>query len=304
MALLYDEIKWNKRKSLAITAFFVLFVLVVCFVFAEALGFFYGTETLGFALFPILMLVAIGSTFVSYYYSDKMVLAISGARPAEKGEFPHLVNTVEGLSIAAGIPLPKIYVIDAPAPNAFATGRDPGHSAIAVTTGLLKTMGRYELEGVVGHEMAHIKNYDIRLATFAVVMVGFVALLSDFMFRIGLRPGIGGGGGRRSGGGGAAIVLIAIFFAILAPIFAQLVRLAISRNREYLADASGALLTRYPEGLASALEKIAKDSRKVEHATDATAPLYISNPFKGNLLSGLFSTHPPIEERVKRLRSM
>ena len=198
--------------------------------------------------------------------------------------------------------MPKVYVIEDPAPNAFATGRDPKHSAIAVTTGLLNIVGRYELEGVIGHEMAHIKNYDIRLATFAVVMVGFIALISDFMLRIGLRGNSGGGG--RKGGGAAAIVLISLVLAILAPLFAQLVRLALSRNREYLADASGALLTRYPEGLANALEKISKDNHQLQHATDATAPLYISNPFKGKLLSGLFSTHPPIEDRIKRLRSM
>jgi heat shock protein HtpX len=306
MALLYDEIKGNRRKSLAIIAFFVIFVLVVCFVFAEALGMFYGSNGLGFALFPLLLVVTLASTLASYYYSDKVVLAIAGARPATKEEFPHLYNTVEGLSIAAGIPMPKIYVIEDPAPNAFATGRDPQHSAIAVTTGLLKIMGRVELEGVVGHEMAHIKNFDIRLATFAVVMVGLVSLLSDFMLRAGFRGRGFGGGGRRGGEGGLAIavVVISLALAILAPIFAQIVRLALSRNREYLADATGALLTRYPDGLASALEKISKDNNKLEHATEATASLYISNPFKGKLISGLFSTHPPIEERIKRLRAM
>ncbi|MFH1471224.1 MAG: zinc metalloprotease HtpX [Candidatus Micrarchaeota archaeon] len=306
MALLYDEIKWNKRKSVAIVFFFILFVLFTCFIFAEVLGFFYGESGLGFILFPAIMVVAILSSVFSYYYSDRMVLSISGARPAEKSEFPHLYNTVEGLSIAAGIPMPKVYVIEDPAPNAFATGRDPRHSAIAVTTGLLNIMGRYELEGVIGHEMAHIKNYDIRLATFAVVMVGFVALLSNLMLRMGFMGGFrGGGGGNRKGGGAVAIVFVlSLVLAVLAPVFAQMVRLAISRNREYLADASGALLTRYPDGLASALEKIAKDNHKLQGATDATAPLYISNPLKGKLISGLFATHPPIEERVKRLRSM
>lgn len=299
MVLLYDQINSNKRKSILIMVFFVLFALFTCFIFAEALGFFYGTETLGYVLFPVLLVIAIISTIGSYYYSDQLVLSISGARPVEKNEHPHLVNSVEGLAIAAGIPVPKIYVIDDPAPNAFATGRDPQHSAVAVTTGLLKVMDRYELEGVIAHEMSHIKNYDIRLATFAVVMVGFVALLSDFMLRVGIR---GRGGGRRGGGG--YIVIIAIVLAILAPIFAQLVRLAISRKREYLADASGALLTRYPQGLASALEKISKDKNGLIHASEATAPLYISNPLKGALFSGFFSTHPPIEDRIRILRAM
>ncbi|MFH1448656.1 MAG: M48 family metallopeptidase, partial [Candidatus Micrarchaeota archaeon] len=235
----------------------------------------------------------------SYYYSDKIVLRISGATPAEKKKYPHLVNTVEGIAIAAGLPVPKIYVIEDPAPNAFATGRDPHHSAVAFTTGLLNMMDRYELEGVIAHEMSHIKNYDIRLATFAVVMVGFVALLSDFMLRIGI---FGGGRGRRGGNG--AIVIIALVLAILAPISAQMVRLAISRNREYLADSTAALLTRNPDGLASALNKLSKDNHKLMRATDATAPLYISNPTKGKMLSGMFSTHPPLEERIRKLRAM
>jgi heat shock protein HtpX len=299
MVLLYDQINGNKRKSILIMTFFVAFVLVLCFVFAEAIGFFYGTETLGFVLFPFLLVLTAVSAVGSYYYSDQMVLSISGARPVEKSEYPQLINAVEGLSIAAGIPVPKVYVIDDPAPNAFATGRDPQHSAIAVTTGLLKVMDRYELEGVIAHELSHIKNYDIRLATFAVVMVGFVAIMSDFMLRIGIR---GRGGGRK--GGSTYVVLIAIVLAILAPIVAQLVRLAISRKREYLADASGALLTRYPQGLANALEKISKNNSTVTHATEATAPLYISNPLKGSLFSGFFSTHPPIEDRIRILRAM
>jgi heat shock protein HtpX len=306
MVLLYDQINSNRRKSWLIMAFFVLFVLFVCFVFAEALGLFYGSDTLGFLLLPFLLVIAMASAVGGYYYSDKLVLGIAGARPAEKSEFPHLVNTVEGLSIAAGIPVPKVYVIDDPAPNAFATGRDPQHSAIAVTTGLLKIMDRYELEGVVAHEMSHIKGYDIRFATFAVVMVGLVALISDFMLRFGFR-GWGGrsGGGRRGGEGLAlALFLLSILLALVAPIFAQLVSFAISRKREYLADANGALLTRYPEGLAKALEKISKDNHGLIHATDATAPLYISSPMKGSLFSGMLSTHPPIEDRIKILRSM
>jgi heat shock protein HtpX len=300
MAVLYNQISANRRNSLLIIAFFIALVFGLCFVFTEVIGVYSGNSSLGFVMLPVFLIPAAASAVGGYYYSDKIVLGLSGARPAEKSEFPHLVNVVEGLSIAAGIPMPKVYVIDDPAPNAFATGRDPKNSAIAVTTGLLKIMDRYELEGVIAHEMSHVKNYDIRLATLAVVMVGFISILSDFMLRsFAFR---GGRGGKKNEG--AAVLIIALVLAILAPIFAQLVRLALSRKREYLADADGALLTRYPEGLANALEKISKDQNQLLRANDATAPLYISSPFKGKLLSGLLSTHPPIEDRIRILRSM
>jgi heat shock protein HtpX len=234
---------------------------------------------------------------------------MSKARPVTKEEYPYLYNVVEGLSIAAGIQPPKCYVIDDTAPNAFATGRNPENSVIVVTTGLLDKMNRVELEGVIAHEMSHIKNYDVRLQTLVVVMVGVVALLSDWMRRT---FWWGGGRGRKSsrekgGSGGAAIILaLALIMAILSPLIAQLIHFAISRKREFLADASGAMLTRYPPGLASALRKIAADKEPLEAANKATAHLYIVNPLKdiGGAVNKLFSTHPPIEERIAALEKM
>ena len=250
-------------------------------------------------------LVAVAVAGGSYYNSDKLVLAMSRAREVSPKEYPHLYNTVEGLAIAAGMPKPRLYVIDDTAPNAFATGRDPDHSVIAVTTGLLEKMDRLELEGVVGHEMSHIRNYDIRFMTLTVVLVGVVVLLSDWL----LRSFWWGGRSREEGNGGGFIILmvIGLVMAILAPVIAQLIKLAISRRREYLADANGALLTRYPAGLASALKKIAADPEPLEVANKATAHLYISPPKQRGLtgkVRELWSTHPPTEERIKRLEAM
>jgi heat shock protein HtpX len=246
-------------------------------------------------------------TVGGYYYSDKIVLAISHARPVTREEYPYLYHTVEGLAIAAGVPSPHCYVIDDTAPNAFATGRNPKNAVICVTTGLLQKMNRLELEGVIAHEMSHIKYYDVLLQTVAVVMVGIVALLSDWM----LRSFWWGGGRRRSrersgGNAGAILLLVGIVLAILSPLIAQLIQLAISRRREFLADASGAMLTRYPAGLASALRKIAADPEPLEVANKATAHLYIVNPLKnvGGKVNKLFSTHPPIEERIAALEKM
>ena len=242
-----------------------------------------------------------------YYSSDKIVLAISRARPVTKEEYPYLFNTVEGLAIAAGIPAPRCYVIDDSAPNAFATGRNPQHSVICVTTGLLQKMNRLELEGVIAHEMSHIKNYDVLLQTVAVVMVGIVALLSDWM----LRSFWWGGGRKRDrekGGGSAGVIIftLGLVLAILSPLVAQLIQLAISRRREFLADANGAMLTRYPAGLASALKKLAADPEPLEVANKATAHLYIVNPLKNvkGRVNKLFSTHPPVEERIAALEKM
>jgi len=244
-------------------------------------------------------------SWVGYYYSDKIVLAMSGAHQVTHEEEPHLHNVVEGLALAAGLPKPRLYVIEDTATNAFATGRDPAHAALAVTRGLLDKMNRIQLEGVIAHEMSHVKNYDIRFMTLVSVMVGVVALLSDWMMRA-----MWWGGGRdreeKGGGGGiqAVLMVVALVLMILAPIIAMLIQFAISRRREYLADASGAMLTRYPEGLASALERLAADTEPLEAANKATAHLYIVNPLKGGGLNSLFSTHPPIEERVRRLREM
>jgi heat shock protein HtpX len=257
---------------------------------------------LGYAGTAVAVVLAVLSAWGSYYYSDRIVLTISGAQPAPRERYPHLYNAAEGLAIAAGIPVPRLYLIGDTAPNAFATGRDPQHAAIVVTTGLLDKLDRLELEGVLGHEMAHIQNYDIRLSTMAAVLVGVIALLSDWFLRS-MRWGRRRGS-RQSGGG--LLLLVGLVLALLAPLAAQLLRLAVSRNREYLADASGAMLTRYPEGLASALEKISGDPEPLEVANKATAHLYIINPLRewGGWANSLFNTHPPVEERVHRLRAM
>lgn len=297
---IYTQIDENKNKSLLIMVTFVAIISLLAFVFDKAGGFGYGL------LVPALAFSTI-SAVGSYYYSDKIVLAISGARLVEEKSNPELYRLVENICIAAGLPKPKIYTIDDSAPNAFATGRDPNHASICFTTGILSKLNRMELEGVVAHELSHVKNYDIRFMSLVTVLVGTVTLLADWYLR-----SFWYRGRRReekeAGNFGAVLLIIAIVLAVLSPIFATLIQFAISRKRELLADASGALLTRYPEGLASALEKIASDKESLEAANRATAALYIVNPFKGEQLKGfltnLFSTHPPIEERVRILRSM
>jgi heat shock protein HtpX len=299
---MYEQIASNKRKSILLVLFFLGLIFLLAWLFDQMVGM--GTEGLIAA-----GVIAMAMTIGSYYASDKVVLAMSKARPVTKEEYPYLYNVVEGLSIAAGLPTPRCYVIDDTAPNAFATGRNPQNSVIVVTTGLLDKMNRVELEGVIAHEMSHIKNYDVRLQTLVVVMVGIVALLSDWMRRT---FWWGGGRGRKAsrdkgGGGGAAIILaLALIMAILSPLIAQLIRFAVSRKREFLADASGAMLTRYPPGLASALRKIAADKEPLEVANKATAHLYIINPLKNiaGPVNKLFSTHPPVEERIAALEKM
>ncbi|MEM4390186.1 MAG: zinc metalloprotease HtpX [Candidatus Micrarchaeia archaeon] len=299
MGTLWDEIAANKRKSWALVAIFVLFVAFLGFLFGYVLAGGIG----GFLCLTFAGILTILLAIMGYYNSAAIVLAVSRARPATKEEFPFLINAVEGLAIAAGIPAPRVFVMDDDAPNAFAVGRDPAHAAVCVTTGLLTRMNRLELEGVLAHEISHIRNYDVRFATLAVVLVGVVTMLSDVFMRSIFRGGLSSRE-RRGGGAFIFLVVLAVLFAILSPLFANLLRLALSRQREYLADASAAQLTRYPEGLASALEKMARESKRVEAATEATAPLYIVNPLKGGLLGSLFSTHPPIEERIRRLRRM
>ena len=295
---MYDQIASNKRKSF----FLILFFLCLVFALAWLLG---ELTNLGPQGLILAVIIAVALTFGSYYSSDKIVLAISKARPVTKKEYPHLYNVVEGLAIAAGLPKPRCYIIDDTAPNAFATGRNPKNSVVVVTTGLLQKLNRAELEGVIAHEMAHIKNYDILVMTLAVVMVGVVALLSD---RI-LRTFLWGRRRRTSKDGGnigVIIVVVGLVLAIFSPLIAQLIRLAVSRKREFLADANGAFLTRYPPGLASALKKLDADREPLEVANKATAHLYIVNPLKeikGNV-NKLFSTHPPIKERVAALEKM
>jgi heat shock protein HtpX len=270
------------------------------YVYGNASG--YGLSFVGIAL-----IISGLMSFASYYYSDKIILGMSKAKQIKKSDNPEFFRIVENLCIGAGIPMPKVYVIEDSAPNAFATGRDPKHAVVCATTGILQKLNKIELEGVIGHELSHIRNFDIRLMAIVVVLVGLVALLADFFMR-----SLWYGGGRRNSREGnnaqGIFLLIGIVLAILSPIIATLIQLAVSRKREFLADASGVLLTRYPEGLATALEKIAKDKEPLEVANNATAHLYISNPFKGKIsgsfFASLFNTHPPIEERIKILRSM
>jgi heat shock protein HtpX len=298
---MFDAVASNKAKSV------LLILLVVAFL--VAMGYVFGRLTaLGPYGVPLALIIASISIIGSYYYSDQIVLTMSHARPVEHADNPHLYNTVEGLAIAAQVPMPHIYVIDDPAPNAFATGRNPQHAALAVTTGLLEKLDNQELEGVIGHEMSHIKDYDVLFMMLVAVLVGTVALLADWL----LRYMWWGGSTRRrsdrdsSGGGAGWIALIGLVLAILAPLAATLIQLAVSRRREYLADAEGAVLTRYPDGLADALEKIAADPEPLHSANKATAHLFIYNPLveHGGWLNSLFSTHPPMEERIRRLRAM
>ncbi|MFW6123954.1 MAG: M48 family metallopeptidase [Acidobacteriota bacterium] len=269
-------------------------------IFGELTG--WGAQGLVFAA-----VIAGALTFGSYYASDKIVLAISHAKPVEKKDYPYLYNIVEGLAIAAGVPKPRCYVIDDSAPNAFASGRNPKNSVIVVTSGLLQKLNRAELEGVIAHEMSHIKNYDVLVQTLAVVMVGVVALLSDWTLRTFIwGRGRGRSRGKSSGNATAVFVVVALVLALLSPLIAQLLKLSISRKREFLADANGALLTRYPPGLASALKKLAADKEPLEAANKATAHMYIINPLKDlkGKVNKLFSTHPPIEERIAALEKM
>jgi heat shock protein HtpX len=279
--------------------FFMGFIFLLVLVFRLATGFEGGWVIPAVVIATVM---AVGG----YYNSDKIVLAISRAKPVTKEEYPYLANVVEGLSIAAGIPAPRCYVIQDSAPNAFATGRNPKNAVVCVTTGLLEKLNRVELEGVIAHELSHIKNYDVLLQTVVVVMAGVVALLSDWILRSFLW------GGRRRGrsrsGGKADVVFIAagLALALLAPVIAKIIQLAVSRKREYLADASAALMTRYPPGLASALRKISADTEPLEAANKATAHLYIVNPLRNTkgFANKLFSTHPPIEERIAALDKM
>lgn len=297
---IYSQIDSNKRRTLVIILLFTVLIAGVGYVLGEASG---PPVADGLSWFGIALILAGASSFFSYYFSDKVVLAISGAKQISEKDNPRLFRAVENLCIGAGIPMPKIYLIDDTAPNAFATGRDPKHATIAITTGLLEKLDKLELEGVIAHELSHIKNYDIRLMSIVVILVGVIALISDWFLR---SLWLGGRRRDRKQSGGGLIFLLAMAAAILAPIVAQLLKFAMGRKREFLADASGALLTRYPDGLASALEKIAADREPLEVANSATAHLYIVNPLKDykDKVATLFSTHPPIEERVAALRAM
>lgn len=297
---IYSAISANKNKTWAIMLLFVLVITTVVFVFSKALG--YGWGFAGIAL------ILAGITSIgSYYYSDKLVLATSGAKQIQKQDNPELFRIVENLCIGDGLPTPRIYIINDNAPNAFATGRDPKHSVVCVTSGILQILDKGELEGVIAHELSHVKNYDIRLMGIVAILVGFIAIASNLFTN---QLWFGGVRNDREDRGNAQslFLIIGIILAILSPIAATLIQLAISRKREFLADASGALLTRYPQELANALEKLSKSPYSVKTATNATAHLFIVNPFKGKntkqMFTSLFDTHPPIEERIKILRSM
>jgi len=296
MATLYTHQDQNVRKTWFLMTMFFVVVIAIAWAFSYILD---NPAILYFGvIFSIVM------NIWSYWYSDSLVIKMSGAKKASREQYFDLWNAVENLSITAGLPMPALYVIDDPSPNAFATGSDKEHSAVAVTTGLLQILNKNELEGVIAHELSHIGNRDILLGTVVVVLVGFIAIASD-MF---LRMSIYGRGGNRDGRIGLILMIVGIVLAILAPIVAQLIKLAISRKREFLADASGALLTRYPEGLASALEKISGYPVGIQRVSTATAHLYISNPLKDgkavSFMSKLFATHPPAEERISALRGM
>lgn len=295
MANLYTQAESNILKTWAYMSFFLVLIVVLGWLISYSLQ--------SQAIFWFIFAFSIFINLFAYWFSDKIVLTLSKAQPIKKEDNPELYRVVENLSITAGLPMPKIYIINEAQPNAFATGRNPQNSVVVVTRGLLERLDRVELEGVISHELAHIGNRDILLSTLVVVLVGIIIRMTDFFFRISYY----GGGGRRNGGNARLVmVVIAIALAILAPFLATLIRMAISRKREFLADASGALLTRYPEGLARALEKISQDQTPLRVASDATAHLYIASPFRGkeksSWLHKLFMTHPPIEERIKLLR--
>ncbi len=295
----YSQISGNKLKTYAIMGLFIVifsgFFYIVGNYFGSPVPYFF----LGFC-------IAFLSSFGSYFYSDKVVLMTTRARPADKKNYFDFYTVAENLSMADGLPMPKLYVIDDPAPNAFATGRDPKHAVICATTGLLELMDRTELEGVVAHEMSHVKNYDILVSSVVAVLVGTIALIADWIMRSFWWGGFSGRDDEENKS--PLFFILFILVLIITPIVSTLIQLAVSRKREFLADASGALLTRYPEGLARALEKIKGDTHHMASATSSTAHLFIANPFKkrksGNWFVNLFSTHPPIDERIKILRNM
>lgn len=309
MKNIYESVAYNKVKSNIIILSFFVFACIAFYVLSNALGYYLGYEPGGLGILGIALIVSGLTSFASYYYSDKIILGISSAKPADRKRYFNFYTVSENLAIGAGLPKPRLYVIEDSAPNAFATGRDPEHAVICTTTGLLEKLSRTELEGVIGHELAHIKNYDIRLMSVVSVLVGSIALLADWLLRMGIRLRSDDNDRKLSQ---ASIILffIGIVFAILSPLIAQIIQLAISRRREFMADAVSVSITRQPSGLISALKKISSDPEPLEVANKATAHLYIENPFKGGtkkaigLFANLFNTHPPVEERINELLKM
>ncbi len=284
----YEQIANNKRQSFGIILLFIIFIIGTVYFIAQA--------TNNPDLIPIAILFSASSSLVSYFAGDKIVLGLNGAKPAVRKEFFDFYTVTENLSQAAKIPVPKIYVIESQAMNAFASGRDPNHAVICATTGLLSKLNRTELEGVIGHELSHIKNYDIRLMTLVSILIGTLSILINMSWRIRNNDD-----DNKSSG---IFMIIGLILIIFAPIIAQLIQLAISRRREFFADASSVAITHQPSGLISALKKLQLDNVPADFASTATASLYITNPFKGNKLASMFSTHPPIEDRIKTLESM
>lgn len=289
MVNIYEQIASNKRQSFGIILLFLVFIIGAVYFISQA--------TNNPELLPIAILFSAGSSLVSYFAGDKIVLGLNGAKPANRKEFFDFYTVTENLSIAAQIPVPKIFVIESEAMNAFASGRDPEHAVICATTGLLDKLNRTELEGVVGHELSHIKNYDIRLMTVVSILIGTLSILINMSWRM-------NNNSDRDNKNSGIFMVIGLILIIFAPIIAQLIQLAISRRREYFADASAVTITHQPSGLISALKKLQGDTVKADFASTATASLYISNPFKGNKLASMFSTHPPIEDRIKSLEAM
>ncbi|MCL5409574.1 MAG: M48 family metallopeptidase [Patescibacteria group bacterium] len=298
----WDQVTANKTKTWLIFFFFTIFTILVVYIIARGFGFgqIGGLGIIGFAL-----VIAGVMNLISYYFSDQIVLSLSGAKLVKHNENPQLYHLVENLCIAVGLPTPKIYIMNDSSPNAFATGRDPQHAAIAFTSGLLQKLNKQELEGVAAHELSHVGNRDTLLMSVVAILVGMIAILSDFFLR---SLWFGGRNNDRESRGNAVFAILALVAAILAPILATIIQLAISRRRELLADASGVLITRYPQGLENALLKISSDPEPLEGATNGTAHMFICNPLKGKQaagwLAGLFNTHPPIEVRIKALKEM
>ena len=294
MATLYNIADSNTRKTWILITFFLVFIILLGWLFSYLLD--------SSLILYLAVIVSISTSVSSYWFSDKIVLASTHAEPIKKEDSPELYRIVENLSIASGIPMPKVFLLNESQPNAFATGRDEKHAVIAVTKGLLGKLERNEIEGVIAHEISHIRNKDILLQTAVVVLVGIITIVSDFFIRISFYSG------DRDNKNNGIMIVLGIIAAVLAPIAASLIQLSISRKREFLADASGALLTRYPEGLASALEKISSDSTPIRTANNSNAHLFISSPLRGkeskSWFSKLFLTHPPVEERIANLRGM
>jgi len=307
MINVYESVDANKRKSAIIIGAFVVFVVLASVLIAKGMAAYYGYQSSGLEFTGIALVISGIMSFASYYWSDSVVLGLSGARAADRKRDFNFYTVAQNLSMAAGLPMPKLYVIDDTAMNAFATGRDPKHASIAATRGILDKLDRTELEGVIGHELSHVANYDTRLMSVVVVLVGLVTLLGDWLLRA-----TWFGKGRRDrneGNAGAIFMVLGLVFALLSPVVAQLIQLAISRRREYLADASAIKLTRQPGGLISALKKLGLDKEPLEVANKATAHLYITNPLKNqeggiNWFASLFNTHPPLADRIKTLEQM